>query len=94
MIMAPAMSPRRVTVMVVLAVWVFLGPVAMAFDGCTLMGAMCESPCAAMSCIAVPGPSGFTPIEAVDAVWLRQVNVVGITADPAEPPPKSPLQRF
>src|SRR5713226_4025831 len=94
MIMAPTMSARRVTVMVVLAVWVLLGPVAMAFDGCTLMGAMCESPCAAMSWIAVPSPSGFTPVEVVNAVWLPQVDVVGITADPAEPPPKSSLQRF
>ena len=80
--------------MVVLAVWVFLGPVAMAFDGCTLMGAMCESPCAAMSYIAVPGPSGFAPVEAKDAVWLSQVEVTAVTTDPAEPPPKSSLQRF
>jgi len=94
MIMAAAMSARRITVMLALAVWVLLGPVAMAFDGCTLMGAMCESPCAAMSWIAVPSPSGFTPVEVVNAVWLPQVDVVGITADPAEPPPKSSLQRF
>lgn len=91
MIMAPTMSARRITVIVFLAVWVFLGPVALAFDGCTLMGAMCESPCAAMSCIAVPGPSGFAPIEAVDAVWLRQVEVTAVTTDPAELPPKSSL---
>src|SRR5712692_5936028 len=94
MIMAPTMSARRVTVMVVLAVWVLLGPVAMAFDGCTLMGAMCESPCAAMSFIGGPVPIGFVSVDAVDAVWLHQVEVAGITADPAEPPPKSPLQRF
>ncbi len=91
MIMAPAMSARRVAVMMALAVWILLGPVAMAFDGCILMGAMCESPCASMSCIAGPGPSGFAPVEAKDAVWLSQVQVTAVTTDPAEPPPKSSL---
>ena len=89
--MAPAMNARRVTVMMALAVWILLGPVAMAFDGCILMGAMCEGPCAAMPCIAVPGPSGFAPVEAADAVWLRQVELTGVTTDPAELPPKSSL---
>jgi len=85
------MSSRRITVMIALALWVLLGPVAMAFDGCILMGAMCESPCASMSCIAGPGPGGFAPVEAKDAVWLSQVEVTAVTTDPAEPPPKSTL---
>ena len=35
----------RLIALVVLALWVLLGPTAMAFDGCLAMGAACEAPC-------------------------------------------------
>lgn len=82
------MRSRRAIVLCILAVWVLVGPIAMAFDGCAAMGAMCEGPCGISSCaifsptlsiVAAPGPSldvavdGHLPASAVAAL---------------EPPPK------
>ena len=44
------MTSRGVIAIVVLAGWVLLGPIAMAFAGCALMGAMCEGPCGSIAC--------------------------------------------
>ena len=30
---------------ITLAIWLVSGPVGMAFDGCAMIGAMCEAPC-------------------------------------------------
>ena len=39
------MRLRLVVVVAVLAVWVLWGSVAVAFDHCAMMGALCEAPC-------------------------------------------------
>ena len=39
------MSRRGVVVVIVLIGAVLLGPIAMAYAGCSLMGAMCDGPC-------------------------------------------------
>jgi hypothetical protein len=39
------MRLRLVVVVALLAVWVLWGSVAVAFDHCAMMGALCEAPC-------------------------------------------------
>src|SRR3989442_14494630 len=39
------MRLRLVVVVALLAVWVLWGSVAVAFDDCVMMGALCEAPC-------------------------------------------------
>ncbi len=57
------MSSRGAIAVLVLAVWVLLGPVAMAFAGCAMMGAMCEGPCGTAACaIVAPTLSGAPAI--------------------------------
>ncbi len=70
-----------------LAVWLLLGPVAMAFDGC--LG--CELPCAQMAC-AVPAPV-LASVPSTVASAALQLELHPITSTPAtlELPPKSLL---
>jgi len=86
------MSSKQVLAVAVLALWVLLGPIAMAFDGCMLIGAMCDGgPCAiSSSTVFVPvaliglGPMWFlapTPSSGLPPNSLASL----------EPPPKSPL---
>src|SRR5712692_8341870 len=64
-----AMARRRILTLVVLALWVTFGPVAMAFGGCFLMGAMCDGPCGTSSPASfAPAPAmGLGPISYLDA---------------------------
>ena len=55
------MSARGAVVIVVLAVWVLLGPIAMAFSGCPSMAAMCEGPCGAVACATLAPALSSTP---------------------------------
>ena len=84
------MSARRLFVLLVLGLWLFLGPVSMAFDGCLLMGALCEGgPCGASSNVS------FAPMPAVALVPTAYLDNQPRTQLPAntpaalEPPPKS-----
>ena len=83
-----AMARRRVLTLIVLALWVSFGPVAMAFDGCFLMGAMCDGPCGTSS------PASFAPAPAMGPgpnAYLDaqlQDRLPESTLAPAEPPPK------
>ena len=79
---------RRVLTLVVLALWVSFGPVAMAFDGCFLMGAMCDGPCGTSSHVSFapapatgPGPIAYLEIQ-------LQNRLPDNTLAAAEPPPK------
>jgi hypothetical protein len=86
------MTGRRVLTVALLMLWLLLGPIAMAFNGCLLMGALCDGgPCASSSSTAFvpapligPGPIGFL------AAVPRLVLPPNSSATP-EPPPKSPL---
>ncbi len=72
---------------VLVAIWLLLGPVAMAFDGC--MG--CELPCAQMACaIAAPAPTAVPGLVSwvVPAFELDPVTSVPSTL---ELPPKALL---
>jgi len=78
------MRNRLILGLVLMAVWLLLGPVAMAFDGCV----GCELPCAQMAC-AVPAPALTMAPEAV--TWASpQVEPHPVTSTVSTPelPPK------
>ena len=86
------MTGKRVLTVAVLMLWLLLGPIAMAFNGCLLMGTLCDGgPCANFSSTAfVPAPLiGPGPIGLLAAV-PRLVLPANSSAT-LEPPPKSPL---
>ena len=85
------MNSRRVLTLLVLGLWLLLGPVSMAFDGCLVMGALCDGgPCGA-SCNA-----SFAPAPAVDLEPIAYLDpqpglhLPANTLTALEPPPKSP----
>lgn len=53
------MTRRRLVVGVVLVLWVLLGPIGMAFNGCTM--GTCGAPCALTSCV-MPSVSIQVPL--------------------------------
>jgi hypothetical protein len=86
------MTCKRALTVAVVMLWILLGPIAMAFDGCLLMGTLCDGgPCANFSSTAfVPAPLiGPGPIGLLAAV----PRLVLPANSPAtlEPPPKSPI---
>jgi hypothetical protein len=61
------MTSRGLLALTMLAAWILLGPVAMAFSGCVAMGGMCEDICATATALVVPALSaspGPTPLVA------------------------------
>jgi hypothetical protein len=74
------MSQGRPIGVVVLAVLVLFAPVAMAFDNCATMTAMCEGPCGVSSCAV------FAPPD-----WIAPGPVIGLAPQPHDPLPTSTL---
>jgi hypothetical protein len=76
--------PKRAWGVVFIAIWLLLGPVAMAFDGC----AGCELPCAQMACaLSARAPSVAPEVMASGVVEVESAPVS--SAPPAlELPPK------
>ena len=86
------MTGKRVLTVAVLMLWLLLGPIAMAFNGCLLMGTLCDGgPCANFSSTAfVPAPLiGPGPIGLLAAV--PRLMLTANSPATLEPPPKSPL---
>lgn len=81
------MKKHVISAVVLLAIWLLLGPVAMAFDGC--MG--CDLPCAQMAC-ALPAPTlAPTPGTVESAALQLDLHPVTSTPSTLELPPKSLL---
>lgn len=78
------MNSRAIVGLALVAIWLLLGPVAMAFDGCV----DCELPCAQVAC-AVPGPALTMAPEAVTSA-SPQIDLHPVTTTVATPelPPK------
>ena len=90
----PAMriAMRPVVIGIVLALWIVLGPVAMAFDGCLLMGGMCEAPCGMLSYIVAPSSGGLALLQPLAYLASRSAQHFAlVSARPPTPPPKSAL---
>ena len=69
---------------VMLAIWLLLGPVAMAFDGCV----GCELPCAQMACaIAAPVPTAVPGLVSWVVPGL-ELNPITSVPSTLELPPK------
>lgn len=88
------MLSRRVALVAVLtlALWIVSGPIAMAFDGCAMMGAMCEAPCGLSSYIVAPtiaGVAGLQPISYLDNRSTPRPTL--LSPGPLTPPPKLSL---
>jgi hypothetical protein len=83
------MSSRSVTTMLVLIAWVLLGPIAMAFGACGILGVTCDTPCGAPSYV-VQAPPPCCPTERVSSVSVcPEGHVTPRTLTAPEPPPKS-----
>ena len=86
------MSGKQALALLILTLWVLLGPIAMAFDGCLLMGAMCDGgPCAtSSSTVFAPAPLiGLEPIGLLAQAPSPSLPPNSFAS--LEPPPKSPL---
>jgi hypothetical protein len=83
------MRPRALIVVVLLAVWVIWGSVAVAFDDCAMMGPLCEAPCG----LGVPGLPGTLPtlprpMPAIQTALLAQ-HAPAVTPHALDPVPRS-----
>jgi len=83
------MNGQRVIAVAVLAVWVLLGPMAMAFTGCATMGAMCEGPCGSSACGIPALTLSGTPAPASAVSVAADGQLPANSARGLEPPPKS-----
>lgn len=83
------MSGQRSIAIVVLVMWVLLGPIAMAFTGCAIMGAMCEGPCGISACGIVAPTVSIAPAPASPAYTVVDGQLPAISVSGLEPPPKS-----
>jgi len=90
MMLAMHRRAHLLMIAITLAIWLVSGPVGMAFDGCAMMGAMCEAPCGAMLQIVTPpapGLVGLSPLSYLDSPLDERPVVV--SPRPPSPPPKS-----
>ena len=74
---------------VLLAAWVILGPVGMAFDSCAAMMALCDGgPCGAVSAVTDAAPSLAPPTSLTVAVVSCSEQLAPVSRSALEPPPK------
>jgi hypothetical protein len=93
MILAMRRPKRALLIALTLALWLVSGPVGMAFDGCAMMGTMCEAPCGISSYIVAPISPGLVAIPSATSLPEGAARQLALTpANPLDPPPKSPLR--
>ena len=83
-----AMKPlRRALTLVFVAAWIFLGPIAMAFGGCLLMGD-CEALCGTVACAHLA--SSLIAVALVCCPLWSLTTLALLTPAPfiIEPPPR------
>jgi hypothetical protein len=84
------MSSRGTIVILVLAVWVLLAPLAMAFVGCAAMGGICDGPCGVSSCAAISTPTlSSAPAPASSFPIAPERHLPANMAADLDHPPKS-----
>ena len=81
------MNGRGIAGLALVAVWLLLGPVAMAFDGCV----GCDLPCAQMSCTVTTQALAMAPEAVALAGPVPESHLVTATPPTFELPPKSLL---
>jgi hypothetical protein len=83
---------RPLLIALMLTLWAVSGPVGMAFDGCAMMGALCEAPCGVVSYITGPVVTSLAllqPLAYLESPATHQPAI--ISARPLTPPPKSTI---
>jgi hypothetical protein len=78
---------RRRLVGMVLVLWVLLGPVGMAFNGCAMMGT-CGAPCALTSCV-IPSVSIQAPLPVTFVLAALFLSPSSTLVKVPTPPPRS-----
>jgi len=82
-------SYSRWLTLLVLAAWVVLGPIGMAFGSCGAMMALCDdSPCGVVTALGETTPTVATPVPVADAPSLSLQRPVTVLRSALEPPPK------
>jgi hypothetical protein len=78
------MSRHGLMAVTLLAIWLLLGPIAMAFDGC--MG--CELPCAQPACAVTSPMLSIAPDAVISAIIQVELHPVAAIPSTPEHPPK------
>jgi hypothetical protein len=87
----PSVQPRALAVVAVLVVAaVFLGPLAMALDGCAALG-MCDEPCGLTCAVVFAGPTPVRLQAIAETAGIVTSPPVAATLSALDPPPKSVL---
>lgn len=85
------MSWRVPVVVLVLVASFLLGPIAMTYAACPMMGPMCDGPCG-MSCAVFSPTAALEPVSSTVLHIVPDVHHhVNVFAG-FEPPPRSPLR--
>jgi hypothetical protein len=88
-IRAMTLGRSRWLTVAVLAAWVVLGPIGMAFDSCAAMMTLCDGgPCGAVSAVTDAAPSFAPPAALTIAVTVPTKQFTPIPRSTLEPPPK------
>lgn len=85
------MSSRRVITIFALAIWLMIGPVAMAFGGCAVMSAMCEGPCGAGTCTVLAPAISAAPVHVSNVQVAIDTHPLTIPLAGPDHPPPSPF---
>ena len=80
------MAQGRPLVLLVLGLWVLLGPIAMAFQDCD---GVCEAPCGTLCAVASAAPDETLLEPARDPAPPARPGLPGASSRVLEPPPKS-----
>lgn len=82
------MRARRFVSLILLVVWVLIGPLSMTYIGCAGVGAMCGSPCALPSCLltSLPYLSALQLVSYVSAALPERPPTIFLQIP--DPPPK------
>ena len=83
-------SPRRALTMTVLALWILLGPLAMAFGGCLAM-ADCEALCGLLPGLALAQIPVALAAASRSIRWASLLVPLSLTLAVPEPPPRRAL---
>jgi hypothetical protein len=87
----PSVQPRALAVVAVLVVAaVFLGPLAMALDGCAALG-MCDGPCGLTCAVVFAGPTPVRLQAIAETAGIVTSPPVAATLSALDPPPKAVL---
>ena len=75
--------------LLLLAAWVILGPIGMAFGSCGAMMALCDgSPCGVVTALMGTTPTVDTPVRLAEAPPMLEQHPITVLHSALEPPPK------